>query len=58
MPGINPFCEGFCERIYFVASMEVAERWSYLQRTRIEPVDGMTARAVCFRKNKPPPLAK
>ena len=54
--GIYPLRKGLREHLDFVAQMEVAERGSNLQWTRIEPIYGVTARAVCLRENETAPL--
>jgi len=54
--GIDPLRKGLREHLDFVAQMEVAERGSNLQWTRIEPIYGVTARAVCLRENETAPL--
>lgn len=55
--GIDALRKGLCQRLDLVASMEIAEWRSNLQRTWAEPIDGVTARAVRLRENEPPLLA-
>lgn len=55
--GIDSLRKSLCKRLYLVAPMKIAEWGSNCQWARIEPVDGVTARTICFCENEPALLA-